>query len=64
MKCRVVRPLEQIVEGDVEVVGDTDQGGVVGLADAGFILTDSVLTDVQVHGKLQLGDSALLSDFF
>ena len=38
MKRRVVRAFKQIVDGDVEVVGK---------ADTGFILTDSVLTDVQ-----------------
>ena len=64
MKGRVVRPLKKIVKRDVEVVGKADQCGVVGFAFAGFILTDSVLTDVQIHGELQLGDSALLSDFF
>ena len=46
IESRIVRSFKQIVKRDIEIIGKTDQGGVVGFSFAGFISADGVLADI------------------
>lgn len=46
IESRIVCAFKKIVKRDIEIIGKTDQGGVVGFSFAGFVSADCVLADI------------------
>ena len=46
----------------MEVVGEGDQRGVIGLPLAALVAADRILAQAQVHRQLELGDPPALSN--
>ena len=57
----IVCPFQKVVNGDIEIIRETDQCLVVRFPLAVFVAADAVLVHIQIHGQLELGDVALFS---
>lgn len=53
-KSGAVRAPKDIVNGDIIIVGKTDEHLIARLPCAALVSADAVLTDVQIHGDLEL----------
>ena len=55
---------EEIVQRYMEIIGECDQRGVARFPLAAFVSADGVLTEVQIHCQLKLGDPPRFSQLF
>ena len=60
----IVCSLEEIVDGDIEIIGKFNERLVVGLTRSGLVPADAVLIHVKIHRKLELRYSALFAQCF
>lgn len=60
----IVGSFKQIVYRNIEIVGEFDEGGIIGFALAAFVAADAVLIHGEIHGELELRYPAAFSQFF
>ena len=61
IEIRIIRPAEQIVDGDIEIVREEDQGFVIRLAGFCLIPAYRILTHIQFHRQSNLREAFLFS---
>ena len=60
---RIIGSAEQVIDGDIEIIGKKDQRFIIGFALAVFIAAYAVLRHVEVKGELLPGDPAFAAQF-
>ena len=59
IKLRIIRSAEQIVDGDIEIVREEDQGFVIRLAGFCLIPAYRILAHIQFHRQSDLREAFL-----
>ena len=64
MESGILSPAQQIVDGNMKVIGKGDEGLVIGLPFFVFVAADGVLVHIQVKCQFYLRDAPLFAQFF
>ena len=61
MESWVIGAFEEVIDRDIEVIGDEDKGFVVGLTDTCLIPADAVLRHIKFDSQSLLGHMLLFA---